>query len=251
MLIRSNWLRVCLEKWRLVHLIIAMLIVLSCSQQANAGMRFIVGVTGLFDKQTATITQPDLADISLIDDLNIGKNVSLYELNAGVYSKDLSVRGYWFQNRNGDGVGILQKGQYKKDKNDSKKPLPVNSTFGFRASRVELGLPYVSASTVLEPFGVISTVNTNLSIQGEKLNLNLSNIKTGVGAGITFIQKASDTSNVTFKAYATGVDSLFEVEYVSYAPSMFWKAGYSWRQFSLDNINLKYSGPKVEVGVTF
>ena len=251
MLIRFNWLRVCLEKWRLVHLIIAMLIVLSCSQQANAGMRFIAGVAGLFDKQTATITQPDLADINLIDDLNISKNVSLYEVNAGVYSKDLSIRGYWLQNRNSDGVGMLREGQFKADKKDKKKLLPVNSTFGFRASRVELGLPYVNATTVIEPFGVISTVNTNLSIQGDKLNLDLSNNKTGAGAGITFIQKASVSSNVTFKAYATNVDNMFEVEYVSFTPSMFWKAGYSWRQFSLDNINLKYSGPKVEVGVTF
>jgi opacity protein-like surface antigen len=252
MFIRINWLRVCVERWRLVPaIIVALVVVISYSQAQAADMRIAAGITGLFDKQTATITQPKLNDINLNDDLGINKNVSLYEFHGGIYFRDFSIRGFYFQNRNNDGSGILNDGQFKKDKDTEKKPKPVNSTFGFRASRIEMGMPFVYTNTILEPFVVASATHSNLNIQGDKLNLDFSNIKSGPGMGVTIIQKAASNANVTLKAYKTNIDSLVEIEYTNYSPGMFWKAGYSWRRFDSGNINLNLSGPKIEIGVRF
>ena len=246
-----NWLVGTVEKWRFIRLILVTAIVFSCSQ-ADATARVTAGITGLFDKQTATITQSALNDINLNDDLGITNNVSLYEFYAGIHFNDFSMRGYYLQNRSQDGIGTLKEGQFKKtDKDDKRKFIPVNSTFGFRVYRFEMGLPFIYTNTILEPFIVASTTNSNLNMQGEKLNLDLSNTKSSPGFGVAIIQKAASNANVTFKAYKTNIDSLIELEYVSYSQNMFWKAGYSWRRFNLDNINLNLSGPKVEIGVVF
>jgi hypothetical protein len=227
-------------------------ILLACSLNANADIRTTGGITGLFAKQTATISQATLRDISVVDDLNISKNTNVYEINAGIYFKDFTIRGFYLQNRNQEGSGQISDGQWKREKDDKKTtPLPVDTTFSFRASRVEMGLPFYYTNTVFEPFVVGSVINADLTIQGEKVNIGVSSTKSGPGIGVSIVQRTAQNANITVRGYKTNIDSLLEAEYTAYSNNCFWKVGYSWRQYIFPNLALNFIGPTVQVGVVF
>ena len=210
------------------------------------------GAEALFARQAGTLCQNGLADIAVQEDLGLARNATFYEMSANVGIRGIAVRGYHLFNRSLDGDGVLRPGQYPAKKSDKEqKIIPVNSNFALSASRLEVGVPVIGPTTLVEPFWVIGAIRERLQVQGPGINLNIENNPTCSGAGVFATQAIGRGTAIKAKYLKTGIEQIVELKYVIAGPQYYWRLGYSWRQLQAGSVQCNMAGPVVEIAMMF
>ena len=197
---------------------------------AIANAQVSVGVSPIYSTQ---ITQN-----LFLNSVFENKNISC-EVEVGLVSI-CAIRGYHLCNREyNTTVNIFDEKE--------KKSLPATFTYGFSASRIEIGYPFRLSGALLEPFFVDSYTRNYNTVVGDKINY-MDNLTSNTrGLGVYYSQLLYKGNNASIKGFYTPKDYILDFRYNRFNNRAALGLGYSYRVYD----NIKISGPSINFLLTF
>jgi len=202
--------------------------ILALATIANAQVS--IGVSPIYSTQTTQNL--------FLNSVFENKNISC-EVEIGLVSI-CTIRGYHLCNREYSAVvSIFDEIE--------KKNLPASYTYGFSASRIEIGYPFHFSGVLIEPFFVDSYTRNYNTIVGDKINYvdNLTNNTRGLG--VYYSQLLYKGNNASIKGFYTPKDYVLDFRYNRFNSRAALGLGYSYRVYD----TVKISGPSINLLLTF
>lgn len=162
-----------------------------------------------------------------------------FELEAGIVST-LAMRGYHLYNK--EYVTQLNLFDTKE-----KKDLPLNFTYGFSASRIEIGIPLHYKGFLFEPFFIDSYTKNYNTIKGEKIDYANDVVNHSQGLGAFYSQLLYKGNNISIKGFYTTKDNMLDFRYNKFNTKCSVGIGYTYRNYD----NIKINGPSLNFLLTF
>lgn len=231
-------------RYLLVATILVCFAISTAAAQVNSG----IGITPIFGKISSTATVKN-TDISLNDDLGIGRNATLWEGWAAIYTRAVGVRGYYLFPVNLSADSLLP-ASLKDVK--VKTDIPINTTFGLRAGRVELGIPlFNDRYWILEPFFLYQNLCPTITVQGKDFDYSYNTQYSSPGVGINLVERIGQNAALNAKFFVTQYTTQFDINAMWSRNHLFCGLGYTHRVASLNNFTYRLSGLQAEIGVAF
>ena len=236
---------------RLKSLFTVLVIVFAASTASAQPFSWEVGISPIFANLSSSMTFKK-GDVSLNDDLGIGKNYTFLEGNAAVYTRTMKIRGYWLFPKSDSSIGPLPAILATKKSQQGQDKEFATTNFSFKSNRLEAGTPiYFDKYIYIEPFLVYQNLCPNISINHKDFNHCHDTKHNSFGAGVYLIDRISYCSSLSVKAFFTAHVSYFDLKANYLNGPLFCGAGYTWRVFNMEKINMRLSGPSVSVGLVF
>lgn len=210
-----------------------------------------VGITPIFGKISSSVVINGV-DIAHDKDLGLTGNVNMFEVNAGVSSSGVSLKGFYVFPKIIEGVGILPSGVREQTVGRKDEAIPVDSRYSLSMARVELStIMRVDPALIIEPIVMWQWILPKLEISGSDYSFSRSPKISNGGIGVELTENVTNYSSLKVKYIGSSDSSLCELKYLLRYKHGAVTTGWMWWRFDSDKAITRLSGPFLEVSLGF